>query len=154
MQISFCSEHISIELEDEEVYTRLENENMKLKDRLAIWSKVIVAEENAATIAVVAKYVPAVVPTAVGAMRAEQTPSPGHSHSLPTPAIISHVNATSAKFDNYQCNSILSWAKALQTAGTNKSPRDIANEINKHDIQSPPVVMLMQKFITIFLYPM
>ncbi|XP_036340084.1 uncharacterized protein LOC118749385 [Rhagoletis pomonella] len=98
MQISFCSEHISIELEDEEVYTRLENENMKLKDRLAIWSKVIVAEENAATIAVVAKYVPAVVPTAVGAMRAEQTPSPGHSHSLLTPAIISHGLCCSCDF--------------------------------------------------------
>ncbi|XP_017487327.1 PREDICTED: uncharacterized protein LOC108375694, partial [Rhagoletis zephyria] len=45
------------------------------------------------------KYVPAVLPTAVGVMIsiAEQTPSPGDSH-MPTIAIISRVNATAAKF--------------------------------------------------------
>ncbi|XP_036341792.1 probable arginine--tRNA ligase, cytoplasmic [Rhagoletis pomonella] len=89
---------------------------MKLKHRLAILNKAIVAEQNAATTAVFGKYVAAVLPTAVGAMItiAQQTPSPGHSHSLPTPAIISRVNATAAKFGCYQCNSAMSLAKTLK----------------------------------------
>ncbi|XP_036322463.1 probable arginine--tRNA ligase, cytoplasmic [Rhagoletis pomonella] len=115
---------------------------MKLKHRLSILIKTIVAEQNAATTTIFGKNVPAVMPTAVGAMIliAQQTSSPGHFQSLPTQAIISHVNATAAKFGYYQRNSVTSLAKTLKAAGTNKSPRDIANEINKHGVQSLLVV--------------
>lgn len=56
-----------------------------------------------------------------------------------TQAIISPVNATTAKFGDYQCNSAMSLVKTLKATGVNKSPRDIANEIVKNVAQSPLV---------------
>lgn len=56
-----------------------------------------------------------------------------------TVAIISPVNASAAKFGDYQCNSAMSLAKTLKASGVNKSPRDIAQEVLKQCQVSPLV---------------
>lgn len=71
-----------------------------------------------------------------------------------TQAIISPVNTNAAKFGDYQCNSAMSLAKTLKATGVNKSPRDIANEIVKHVVQSPLVAkteVAGAGFINVFL---
>ncbi|XP_053948877.1 probable arginine--tRNA ligase, cytoplasmic [Anastrepha ludens] len=136
------------EFEDDEEYAKLKMENTKLKHRLAILNKAIVAEENSqgSPSAVVNQYASAALPTTDSEMISitehitdlfTKAIAVAFPHLAGTSAIISPVSATTPKFGDYQCNSPMSLAKTLKASGINKSPRDIANEIVKHVAQSP-----------------
>ncbi|XP_067636697.1 probable arginine--tRNA ligase, cytoplasmic [Eurosta solidaginis] len=135
-----------LEFEDDEEYMKLQTENLKLKHRLAILNKAIAAEQNATSSA--KHYVPATLPTAIDEMISitehlvdlfTNAIALAFPQLAGTTAIISSVNASAAKFGDYQCNSAMSLAKTLKTSGINKSPRVIANEVVKNVAQSPLV---------------
>ncbi|XP_033242751.1 probable arginine--tRNA ligase, cytoplasmic isoform X1 [Drosophila miranda] len=47
------------------------------------------------------------------------------------PVIIAPVNSASAKYGDYQCNNAMGLAKKMKEMGVNRTPRDIANELQK-----------------------
>lgn len=71
-----------------------------------------------------------------------------------TPVSIAPVNSASAKFGDYQCNNAMKLAKQLKEKGINKSPRDIATEIQRNCPASPLIEKLEVAgagFVNVFL---
>ncbi|XP_022224799.1 probable arginine--tRNA ligase, cytoplasmic isoform X2 [Drosophila obscura] len=54
-----------------------------------------------------------------------------------TPVIIAPVNSASAKYGDYQCNNAMGLAKKMKEMGLNRTPREIANELQKSCPLSP-----------------
>ncbi|KAM8718806.1 hypothetical protein ACLKA7_001507 [Drosophila subpalustris] len=121
-------------VECDDAVIKLLTENTKLKHRLAIIKQAISAEQktvseiNFDSALLIMKHLESIFSQAIGLAYPEYSS---------TPVIIAAVNNVSSKFGDYQCNNAMALAKKMKENGINKSPRQIAEEIQSCCPTSP-----------------
>ncbi|KAH8237701.1 hypothetical protein KR038_008434 [Drosophila bunnanda] len=127
---------------------QLQIENKKLKHRLQILKKSIAEESTGANNCEncsITEHLENVFAQAIALAYPEYSE---------TPVLIAPVNSGSAKFGDYQCNNAMGLAKKFKEAGVNKSPREIAIELQRNCPSSPLIDKLEVAgagFVNVFL---
>ncbi|KAH8238364.1 hypothetical protein KR032_005185 [Drosophila birchii] len=127
---------------------QLQIENKKLKHRLQILNKSIAEESTGASNCEncsITELLENVFAQAIALAYPEYSK---------TPVLIAPVNSGSAKFGDYQCNNAMGLAKKFKEAGINKSPREIAIELQRNCPSSPIIDKLEVAgagFVNVFL---
>ncbi|KAH8295257.1 hypothetical protein KR018_009250, partial [Drosophila ironensis] len=159
--------------EADEDLVKLQLENTKLKHRLAILRQVCSPPSDlgsSSTMTVFFYHCQSIAEESKAAGGVELTDSCSITEHLQSvfaqaialafpeykdaPVSIAAVNSASAKFGDYQCNNAMKLAKQLKEKGVNKSPRDIAAEIQRNCPSSPLIDKLEVAgagFVNVFL---